>query len=301
MSAPPWVSIGIPTRNRSESLARAVKSALSQTFADLEVVICDNASTDDTPDLCRRLVSADRRVRYFRHASDIGLSPNFNFVLSRSCGRFFMWLADDDWLDEDYVAKCLSALRDLPDAYIAYGRVTFHLGQHESFEPASVSLLQNSGSIRVLKYLRVVAENGMIQGLMHRSVLERVPPIRNTFGDDWLLIASVAFQGKVVLVSDTSVHRSAAGLSKDVSSLARYYGRSGRSAVNPYNRLAWKVFWDVGLESPAYDSLPRFRRLIFGAACASVVATRHNLISWRKRFIGPAKRAARRKLKLHRD
>ena len=63
---PPLVSVGIPTFNRLIMLRRAVDSALSQDYPNLEVVISDNASTDGTQAWCEQLARRDSRVRYVR-------------------------------------------------------------------------------------------------------------------------------------------------------------------------------------------------------------------------------------------
>jgi glycosyltransferase involved in cell wall biosynthesis len=82
-AAEPLVSIGLPVRNGERYLDEAARSVLGQEHGRLELVISDNASDDGTEGICRELANADRRVRYHRHAHDIGLVPNFNSVLHR--------------------------------------------------------------------------------------------------------------------------------------------------------------------------------------------------------------------------
>src|SRR4051812_1631337 len=94
-TAAPSVSIGMPVYNGSAFLREAIEALLGQTYADFELIISDNASTDDTATICREYADRDRRIQYHRH--DVGLSTtkNFNHVLSLSRGRFFMWAAHD--------------------------------------------------------------------------------------------------------------------------------------------------------------------------------------------------------------
>src|SRR5689334_3512409 len=110
MTEQPLVSIGLPTYNRVARLERAVKFILAQDYPNIELVISDNASADDTPALCRRLAEADRRVRYLRQQTNVGPTANYAAALAAASGDVYMATADDDWLAPNYVGNCLTAL-----------------------------------------------------------------------------------------------------------------------------------------------------------------------------------------------
>ncbi|WP_345394511.1 glycosyltransferase family 2 protein [Nonomuraea salmonea] len=101
------VSIGIPVRNGADRLETAVRSALAQDHADIEVVISDNASTDGTEELCRELARQDERISYHRQPRDLHVVGNFVEVLRRARGAYFRWMGDDDLLEPSYVSKAL--------------------------------------------------------------------------------------------------------------------------------------------------------------------------------------------------
>ncbi|MET7334809.1 glycosyltransferase family 2 protein [Nonomuraea sp. NPDC005650] len=101
------VSIGIPVRNGADRLEAAVRSALAQDHAEIEVVISDNASTDGTEELCREFVRQDSRISYYRQPRDLHVIGNFVEVLRRARGEFFRWMGDDDLLEPDYVSRTL--------------------------------------------------------------------------------------------------------------------------------------------------------------------------------------------------
>jgi glycosyltransferase involved in cell wall biosynthesis len=105
MSAAPKVSIGVPTRNRCCYLQATVASALAQTYGNLEIVISDNYSSDDT----RQYLSSiqDARVRIIFQNSDIGMVGNFNAVLNGASGEFFLLLSDDDLLEPTAIEKLM--------------------------------------------------------------------------------------------------------------------------------------------------------------------------------------------------
>ena len=95
----PKVSVVIPTHNRADLLDRAVRSALAQTHADLEVLIADDASSDGTAEVVARI--GDARVKYFRHDVNRGVAAARNTAITNATGEFIAFLDDDDeWLPE---------------------------------------------------------------------------------------------------------------------------------------------------------------------------------------------------------
>lgn len=96
----PKVSIGMPVFNGEPFLREALDSLLGQTFADFELVISDNASSDNTELICKEYASRDARIRYVRQLENKGALANFQIVLAAAVGRYFMWAAADDrWQD----------------------------------------------------------------------------------------------------------------------------------------------------------------------------------------------------------
>jgi len=91
------VSVVVPTYDRSGLLQRAVDSALAQTMTDLEVVVVDDASTDDTEAIVRGY--EDDRVRYVAHETNRGGSAARNTGIERARGEYVAFLdSDDEWL-----------------------------------------------------------------------------------------------------------------------------------------------------------------------------------------------------------
>ncbi|HEX6040597.1 glycosyltransferase family 2 protein, partial [Longimicrobium sp.] len=118
MSAP-RVSIGMPVYNGGALLAQALDATLAQTFRDVEVIISDNASTDDTEAVCRAAAARDPRVRYVRQPRNLGPLANFHYVLHEARGDYFMWAACDDLREPTFVEKLAAALDAAPGAVLA--------------------------------------------------------------------------------------------------------------------------------------------------------------------------------------
>jgi glycosyltransferase involved in cell wall biosynthesis len=116
----PKVSILIPTFNRSRYVSEAIESALSQDYENLEVIVSDNASEDDTPQVASTYVS-DRRFRYFRNVANIGIGGNFRkLVFEHATGEYGKLLLDDDYLiDKNHISRavCILAQNGLDIVY----------------------------------------------------------------------------------------------------------------------------------------------------------------------------------------
>ena len=121
----PKLSIGIPVFNGQEFLPELLDSLLRQTFADFEIVICDNASIDRTQDICREYARRDSRVRYTCNERNLGASPNHNRVFELSTAPFFKWAAHDDLYHNDYLEVCVRLLDENPDVVLAHTGTAF--------------------------------------------------------------------------------------------------------------------------------------------------------------------------------
>lgn len=103
----PLVSILIPTYNRADYLGEAIDSALSQTYKDIEIVVHDDASTDDTPLLLKKY--SDKRLRIIRTEDNHGMLGGWNYIVGLARGQYIKFLASDDLLDPDCVRLLVGA------------------------------------------------------------------------------------------------------------------------------------------------------------------------------------------------
>jgi glycosyltransferase involved in cell wall biosynthesis len=266
----PLVSIGLPTFNRGVTLSIAIESALAQEYRNIELVISDNASTDETQRVCENFAAADSRVKYSRQQHNCGMTQNFREVLSLATGEYFMWLSDDDRLDHTYVGRCLDALGRETHAALVCGVSQYYNGEQLAFTGTTIDLHQESRSERVLAYYRQVNDNGTFYGLARRELLTK-QPLHNTIGGDWMFIASMAFQGKVTTIRDAVLYRSSKGISSDLSALAMSFGISKSRAARPYQRITESVFSDIVRGSPVFSELSLFSRWLLALRVARVL------------------------------
>lgn len=97
----PKVSVIIPTFNRADMVACAVKSALAQTYRDLEVIVVDDGSADETENIIKQIAEKDSRVRYLRHEINKGMQAARNTGVKAARGQYIAILDSDcEWLPE---------------------------------------------------------------------------------------------------------------------------------------------------------------------------------------------------------
>lgn len=198
----PLVTIGMPVFNGEGHLEGAIRGILSQTFGDFEVIISDNGSTDLTRPLCRDLVAADPRVRYLRQERNRGGAWNFNHVLRLCRSPLFMWAADDDRLDHDFLASMVDALRKGSHSVLAapHARAVDTAGRlitgglrppaalASRSRPARVAALWQSGYF------------AYVYGLMRTTAVRRAGGMPEGYGADERLLLRLALLGPFTIV-----------------------------------------------------------------------------------------------------
>lgn len=109
------VSIIIPTYNRSDTISRSIRSAIMQTYPEIEVIIVDDASTDDTKDVVQSFT--DSRIQYLRHFENMGGGTARNTGIKVSRGEYLAFLdSDDEWLP-DKLERQVQLFESLPNSY----------------------------------------------------------------------------------------------------------------------------------------------------------------------------------------
>ncbi len=113
-STPPKVSVCIPTYNYGRFIADAIDSVLAQSFADFELIVVDNCSTDDTGRIVASFIGRDSRVSYHRNDMNIGMVPNWNRCLEYAKGEFVKILCADDLLAPTCLERSVQVMEENP-------------------------------------------------------------------------------------------------------------------------------------------------------------------------------------------
>jgi len=186
----PLVSICIPVFNEEKDIERTITNVLTQTYDNFEVVISDNASTDQTGKICKELAEKDSRVKYFRSSETCNQNENFNRVFKFSKGQFTLWLGGHDWLDEHYIKQCIAKFEENPE-YVLVTTYKKHIdddGAEHYEEYKGTRLDSKSPYKRFSRMLWFLTQSylyiGPVCSMMRRSALEKTSIIKNIlFGD----------------------------------------------------------------------------------------------------------------------
>lgn len=246
----PLVSIGLPVYNGENFVAEAIQCVLSQTFSDLELVISDNASTDRTISICRKFAERDRRICVYANQRNLGVSPNYNNVFRRSRGRYFAWLAHDDYIGAEFVERCLRELEMDASVNVAFPKLVYVDAHGSPFrrQVSDLSIMGTSVVSRVRQLMRLESQSTDVFwsqfGLIRRSELERTQLMGAYSGSDQVLILEMVVRGKLKQVDKELFfrreHPDASTLRKNwtAKDRARFqYADDKRTLVFPYCRL----------------------------------------------------------------
>nr|WP_277816388.1 glycosyltransferase family A protein [Neptunicella marina] len=197
----------MPVYNGGKWLAGAVESMLDQSFSDFELLIVDNASTDNTADIARHYAAKDKRVKYHCNPHNIGLYRNFDRAFELSCGQYFKWAADSDFCLPGFFEKCIEVLEQRPDVVLAYPQafllIRDQMGEEVAYEYFDdFNLEDERPSERFIKYLNREKINNVMHGIIRVSALKQTSLIRPLPGSDISMVAELSLLGKFVEVHE---------------------------------------------------------------------------------------------------
>lgn len=250
----PKVSIGMPVYNGELHIREALDSLLAQTFEDFELIISDNASVDKTSQICLEYSSRDSRIFYVRQLENIGALENFQYVLHKARGEFFMWAAYDDLWDSNWIESMLTVFKNREEFLAfgslrridAFGAKVFQFGQNEDF---------NFSGQRLARRIKFFASNprsgkaNPIYGLARTDFVRKINFYnfrKHAYGADMLFLYSLLQEACIVQprshscfykrIHMASVGSSSAPTSRQRSSIYSVLRSSLLSLFEPFHR-----------------------------------------------------------------
>jgi glycosyltransferase involved in cell wall biosynthesis len=226
------VSIGLPVYNGEDFLKYALDSLLSQTFRDFELIISDNASTDNTPKICQEYVLRDKRIRYIRQNNNMGALWNFNFVLKESNKEYFIWVSSDDKLHPEFLQKNIDILEKNKNVVCSIGDVIYsdvinyefksNNNTKKTFRQRYVKSTYGTYESKVRTYLKFF-QASMIYGLYRRDKLQKSITINKIFlAFDLSIILNVLKYGDFHVIDENLLHRYNKGSHSIIGTMRKY-------------------------------------------------------------------------------
>ena len=226
----PLVSIGLPVFNGENYVEEAITSVLAQTMGDLELVITDNASTDRTGLICQDYAASDARVRYFRNDRNLGAGANYNRAYANSTGTYFKWLAHDDRIKANYLARTVAALDMAPDAILCNTVVDYidGCGQHIAFYDSGLAGADHPRPSHRFSTMILMSHSCVdFFGLCRRTAIADSMLHGPFHGADRAFLAQMALRGRLLQVGQPLVE------------MREHDQRYTRSKQDAKDRAAW--------------------------------------------------------------
>lgn len=192
----PLISIIVPIYNVEKYLSRCIESILSQTFSNIEIILIDDGSTDNSGNICEEYAQKDYRVKFF-YKENGGVSAARNYGLDKARGEWITFVDSDDWIDKnmyyEMYNKAVSSRADivLCSFYEYYGPTRQILRDTLLEESEKSTIFRNS----------FLSFTSLCNMLVHRSLYDkyklRIPEYIVNCEDFWLTIRLFYYAKKI--------------------------------------------------------------------------------------------------------
>jgi glycosyltransferase involved in cell wall biosynthesis len=198
------VSIGLPVFNGEEYIAKTLNSILAQTFVDFEVIISDNASTDNTEQICRGFMERDGRIRYYRNKRNLGVSRNSNIAFELSRGKYFKWASHDDLLAPEFLEECVRILDQDHSVVLCHCKAAKIYENGHLVRTQEVDRSPNIDSWKTHKrfgdLISFGSDMAILFGVVRADILKKTPLMGPYIGSDRNLAGEISLYGRIYRV-----------------------------------------------------------------------------------------------------
>ena len=269
----PKISIGIPVYQAEKYIRSALDSLLVQTYTDFEVIISDNASTDETSNICQEYANLDNRIKYVRQPVNQGAAVNFEFVLNAARGEYFMWAAHDDIWSPDFIQINLSFLESNKDYVASICPVRFEDGNFDPIHMGDMSLTGLPYQ-RFEQFFNCWHANSRFYSMFRTQELKVCPYHGSDFlGSDWVIMLYVIKQGKMNRTSAGSMVRGHQGFSNS-GKILKHYRKKWIHWIVPFYELC-----RITLKITADFPIKYCFKIVYSLAKLNLQATRAFMVN----------------------
>lgn len=241
------VTIGIPLYNEEKYIEDAIRSAASQCAT---VWVSDNASTDESAEICEKVSREYPNVHFVRQPHNVGAIANFKFLLDRADTPYFMWLGGHDALPDGYVKKLLILLEEFPEAVLAYGfsRQINLKGEtiHDYDYFFNSKLSDRLAKTRVLSLIRHLSYCSLIHGIFRTDALQAAWEDTGTsayLGADHVLLTNASLRGPFLYSPETYlIRREAHPIDTSDAQVKRMNPLESNRTQSPYREMQCRQY-----------------------------------------------------------
>jgi len=207
-SSTPSVTVGVPVYNGGQYLAATLSALQNQRLHDIEVLVADNASTDDSRKIAEEFAGTDSRFQILPSDVNRGATWNYNRLLDVASAPLFMWNMADDVTLPNHLLACRQLLIDHPDAGLAFSRAVKINERGElvgEFDDASIDFFSASPAERVGLFLGHGLLHAAFSGLYRTEELREIGGLQPFFGQDVVLGIHMALRSPFAQSSEQTL------------------------------------------------------------------------------------------------
>ena len=200
----PLVAVGVPVFNEEAGLPAVLDSLLAQDYERLQIVVCDNASTDATLEVARAYAARDPRIAVQTSDANRGATFNFNRCFELVPGDYFTWASGHDSRRPEAIRKCVEALEEDPRLVLCYPSSLWRRFDGTT-EPVLGDAIDTRGLPAILR-LRTTIERlticNAVHGVIRSEALAATRLFRGCLGSDHVLLAELSLLGEFRQLED---------------------------------------------------------------------------------------------------
>ena len=197
MKIEPLVSVLIPVYNGSTYLDLTIKKLLDQTYQNIEVIISDNNSEDSTKDICLKFCKIDKRIKYFKQNTNIGMIKNELFLSEKVNGKYFFWMPAGDYIDKKFIRNGIDYLEQNNDTVSCFGETVIFQNYLEEIKKFKHTEIFNVDSKeRIKNFLNFQIADILLYGIHRSNINKKIKPIENCINPEILQIFNIIELGK---------------------------------------------------------------------------------------------------------
>lgn len=253
----PRVTALLPCYNSAAFITRTLDSLAAQTWPDLEILIGDDCSTDDTFEIVSAFAAGRSDVRILRRTDNLGWLRNTNDLMANAAGELLFFAFHDDAVEPAYVERLVAALQDNPGAVLAYSDLElFHTGGRAEMVVFD-ALAGRRGPLARGLVMGGQPENWWVpnRGLFHAEAFRRAggikPNAEGEFSADWTWLLHLSLLGDFVRVPETLCRK--------------YYQKASLSRSWAFSRAQRRALRQAGVREVWDSQLDPLRRAVLAA------------------------------------
>ena len=260
------ITIALMVYNEENDLDEAIQSIYEQNFENIEILVGNNASTDNSSAIIEKYAQKDNRIIHINRERNIGALSNWNDLVDRAKGEYFVMAGGHDKWSPDYLQNLSKELDNNKDAVLAYAKTTW-IDKNGKVIIKPTTLLDTSGLSYIGKFVSIMFSNQHpIMGLI------RVESIRNTRKQLEIIGSGEIFLQELVQIGDFVVVEN-----------ERWYRRKVRNIENTENGLERykRTLFSSKYTEYRFLVLPHFQMMLVYFGLPFILKN----ISWKRRIL----------------